>query len=102
MAGASRAVPGVCGSGSVSFTFLALGAISYAPDHATREDLVRAIGRGIGRTAVHEFAHQLFPTAPLHDSHASSDENESAHRWEHHYGELRRDLASPLLQRRLR
>jgi hypothetical protein len=62
VAGQSRGITGFGGSGSVSFDFLANGAMAWAPDDASREELVTAIGRGIGRTAVHEFTHQILPT----------------------------------------
>ena len=102
VAGESRAVSGFGGQGAVSFTFLASGAVAYAPDDASRASIIEAIGRGIGRTAVHEFTHQLLPTAPIHEStDAQSYENESAARSEQYYGELRWNLAWPLLQRRL-
>ena len=68
VAGASYAVPGLGGQGEVSFDFLAGGATAQAPEQATRADIVAAIGRGIGRTAVHELTHQLLPQAPIHDS----------------------------------
>jgi hypothetical protein len=103
VAGESRAVSGFGGQGAVSFTFLASGAVAYAPDEASRASIMEAIGRGIGRTAVHEFTHQLLPTAPIHDStDAQSYEHASAARSEQYYGELRWNLAWPLLERRLR
>jgi hypothetical protein len=68
-----------------------------------REVMIEAIGRGIGRAAVHEFTHQLLPTAPIHDStDVSSYEYQSATRREQYFGELHWDLARPLLQERLR
>ena len=87
----------------MSFTFLASGAVGYAPSNADRASMIEAIGRGIGRSAVHEFTHQLLPTAPIHDStDAQSYEYASAARSEQYYGELRWNLAWPLLQQRLR
>ena len=81
VAGQSRGIQGFGGSGAVSFDFLANGAMSYAPDDADRAALVAAIGRGVGRTAVHELTHQLLPTAPIHDSRdAQSYEFQSAAR----------------------
>ena len=103
VAGESRAVSGFGGQGAVSFDFLASGAVAYASEDASRASIIEAIGRGIGRTAVHEFTHQLLPTALIHDSaDAQSYEHESAARSEQYYGELRWNLAWPLLQRRLR
>jgi len=103
VAGQSRGIPGFGGSGSVSFDFLANGAMAWAPDDADRPELVAAIGRGIGRTAVHEFTHQLLPTAPIHDSRDDrSYEFASAARSAQYYGPMHWDLAWPLLQRRVR
>jgi hypothetical protein len=101
-AGQSRAVDGFGGSGAVSFVFLASGAIRYAPSEAERQTIVEAIGRGIGRTAVHEFTHQLLPAAPIHDStNVRSYEYASAARREHYDGEMEWDLARPLLEKRV-
>lgn len=101
-AGESRAIDGFGGWGAVSFEFLASGALTYAPPDADRALIVDAIGRGIGRTAVHELTHQLLPTAPIHDStNARSYEFGSAARREHYYGDMEWDLARPLLERRV-
>ena len=103
VAGESRAVSGFGGQGAVSFAFLASGAVAYAPGDASRASMIEAIGRGIGRTAVHEFTHQFLPTAPIHEStDALSYEYASAARNEQYFGELRWDFAWPLLERRLR
>ncbi len=102
VAGASHAVPGLGGQGEVSFNFLAGGATARAPEDATRAEIVAAIGRGIGRTAVHEFTHQLLPQAPIHDSQdVRSYEYDSAARPEQYFGEMRWNLARPLLAARL-
>ena len=102
VAGASRGIAGFGGSGSVSFDFLANGAMAWAPDDAPRPELVAAIGRGIGRTAVHEFTHQILPTAPIHASRdEESYEFQSAARRAQYFGPMRWDLAWPLLQRKL-
>ena len=102
VAGASHAVPGLGGQGEVSFEFLAGGATARSPEQATREEIVAAIGRGIGRTAVHEFTHQLLPQVPIHDSRdVHSYEYDSAARHEQYFGEMRWDLARPLLAARL-
>jgi hypothetical protein len=82
--------------------FLAGGAVAYAPPNADRPTIIAAIGRGIGRTAVHELTHQLLPTSPIHDStNMRSYEYASAARAEHYYGEMEWDLAWPLLEGRL-
>jgi hypothetical protein len=102
VAGQSRGITGFGGSGSVSFDFLANGAMAWAPDDAPRAALVAAIGRGIGRTAVHEFTHQILPTAPIHASRdEESYEFQSAARRAQYFGPMRWDLAWPLLQRKL-
>ena len=102
VAGQSRGIAGFGGSGSVSFDFLANGAMAWAPDDASREELVTAIGRGIGRTAVHEFTHQILPTVPIHDSRdAQSYEYASAARSAQYIGPMHWDLARPLLEQRL-
>ena len=102
VAGQSRGITGLGGSGTISFDFLANGAMAWAPPDATRGDLVQAIGRGIGRTAVHEFAHQILPRAPLHSSRdESSYEFASAAREAQYYGPMHWDLARPLLEQQL-
>ena len=102
MAGASHAVPGLGGHGDVSFDFLAGGATATSPEQAARTEIVAAIGRGIGRTAVHEFTHQLLPQAPIDDSQdVRSYEYDSAARPEQYLGEMRWNLARPLLEARL-
>jgi hypothetical protein len=103
VAGASNALAGLGGRGEVSFDFLAGGATASAPEDASREDIVAAIGRGIGRTAVHELTHQLLPTAPIHDSpDVRSYEFDSAARAEQYFGEMRWAIARPWLEERLR
>jgi hypothetical protein len=102
VAGESFSVPGLGGNSSVSFLFLASGAIAFAPHGASRPEIVEAIGRGIGRTAAHELAHLLLPQSPLHDStDVRSYEFDSAARREQYYGEMHWALARPLLQARL-
>ena len=102
VAGQSRGIAGFGGSGTISFDFLANGAMAWAPDDADRAELVAAIGRGIGRTAVHEFTHQLLPRAPIHDSRDDqSYEYRSAARRSQYYGSMHWDLAWPLLHQRI-
>ena len=101
VAGQSRGIAGFGGSGSVSFDFLANGAMAWAPDDADRPELVAAIGRGIGRTAVHEFTHQMLPRAPIHDSRDDqSYEYASAARRAQYYGAMHWDFARPLLRQK--
>ena len=102
LAGQSRGMTGIGGQGTVSFSFMASGAIVYSPGGADRAAIIDAIGRGIGRSAVHEFAHQLLPHAPLHATRdRASYEFYSAARPEQFIGDMRWDLAWPLLQSRL-
>jgi hypothetical protein len=88
-AGVSRALPGRRGDGAVDFSFVADSAAFYAAANASRRDIVEAIGRGIGRTAAHELAHQLAPTFPLHRTTDKRSYGYPELRAEHFYGELR-------------
>lgn len=102
VAGASRAITGLGGHGAVNFSLLASAALSCAPEGADRGALLEAIGRGVGRAAAHEFAHQLLPTAPIHDStDVASYEHASAGRCQQYFGPMHWDLAGPLLRQRL-
>jgi hypothetical protein len=101
VAGQSRGVPGVGGYGTVNFSFFASGAMVYAPDTATRDALIEAIGRGIGRGAVHELTHQLLPKAPLHAGRdMESYEYYSGARPQQFFGDMRWGVAGPLLRER--
>ena len=101
VAGSSHAVPGFGGTGAVSFTYYASGALVYAPPEATRPELIQAIGRGLGRGAAHEFAHQLLSGEDLHNTRdRGSYEYYAASRPEQYYGPIHWDTAGPLLQRR--
>jgi hypothetical protein len=98
----SRAVAGIGGQGAVNFQLLANNAIAYSSEADDRETMIAAIGRGIGRAAVHEFAHQFLGAAPIHDSRdIQSYEYRSADRREQYYGHMRWDIAGPLLEKRL-
>ena len=101
VAGASRAIAGVGGSGEVSFRLLAGYALSYAAADADRATKVTAIGTGIGRAAVHEFGHQLLPTTPIHTrADVRSYEYASAARPQQYFGEMRWSVAWPALHER--
>ena len=100
IAGQSRAVSGFGGEGAVSFRLIAGHAIGYAPPGADRAAIIAAIGRGIGRSAVHEFAHQFLPTAQIHGRDRRSYEFDSAARREQYYGDMHWDIAWPMLARR--
>ena len=100
--GESRSIPGLGGQGAVNFRLIAHNAVTFAPAGADRPAIVTGIGRGIGRAAVHEFAHQFLGSAPIHDSKdVRSYEYRSAARREQYYGEIHWDIARPLLEERL-
>jgi hypothetical protein len=101
VAGQSRAVSGFGGEGAVSFRLIAGHAIGYAPPGADRATLIAAIGRGVGRSAVHEFAHEFLPTAQIHGGDRQSYEFHSAARREQYYGDMHWDIAWPMLVQRL-
>ena len=98
----SYVFPGMGGQGYINFRSLAHGAVTYAPPDADRSEVVAAIGRGIGRAAVHEFTHQLLGRQANID--ASTDiqsyEYGSTNRREQYYGRIRWDIAAPLLRRK--
>jgi hypothetical protein len=101
-AGESRAVAGFGGSGAVNFEYVANGAMVFSLASATRAEVIETIGRGVGRVAIHEFLHQLLPKAPIDSSRdIHSYEGNTAAMAEGYYGELRWDLAAPLLKERL-
>ena len=98
---ASRAAWPASGSGLVNFGLLASGAVAYASPELDRDAIVDAIGRGVGRSAAHEFAHQFLPRAAIDRSRdRASYEFYSAGRAEHYFGDLRWDVAGPLLRAR--
>jgi hypothetical protein len=90
------------GQGSVSFEAVARHALSHAPPDADRAEMIEGIGRGIGRTAAHEFAHQMLPRVSLHSgTDRSSYEYRSADRAAQYYGPIHWDFAWPLRVERL-
>lgn len=89
------------GVASVSFQTHALNAVIYAPADATRPDIVDAIGRGIGRSAVHELAHMIAGSAGVHSDDDHSYEYPIAQRASQYYGELRWASAWAILDRRI-
>ena len=100
-AGESRVFGPLGGSGSVAFAILAHNAIEYAPAGASRQQIVEGIGKGIGRAAVHEFAHQALGLDNLSflDNRTDPDSYEygNADRRSQYYGELRWTTAWPVL-----
>src|SRR6266540_1692278 len=90
------------GEGFVSFRTVAVPVIHYAPPNTRRLVIIEAIAMGIGRTAAHEFAHQILFGQNLHAStDAQSYEYESADRAEQYYGSMHRDGAWPFLAEKL-
>ena len=101
VAGASRAVSMFAGDGAVNFSMLAAYADSYAPADADRAAIVTAIGRGVGRAAVHEFVHQLLGSGEFDGTRdPNTYEYGSAARKEQYYGALHWGPTWELLQRR--
>ena len=103
--GAGESVPlgWLGGSGSVGCELVTWKAIEYAPPHAPRRAIIEAIGRGIGRVAAHEFAHQILNAGAAHnDADENSYEYPSPDRASQYYGELHWTTARPLLERTLR
>lgn len=100
VAGESRSIPLIGAFGSVNFTYFASGALVFAPAGTSRAELLAAIGRGLGRGAAHEFAHQLING----DLHATRDRGSyeyfAASRVEQFYGPMHWDLAGPLLKKK--
>jgi hypothetical protein len=92
--------PGIGGQGYINFRSLAYSGVILAPPGTSRDEIVAAIGRGIGRAAVHEFTHQLLgPGAPIDESKdMHSYEYGSNNRREQYYGEMRWDIAAPMLR----
>jgi hypothetical protein len=98
--GNARAMRGFGGRGAVNFYAVASAAAAYAPRDATRQDVVGAIGRGVGRVAIHEFTHLFLPRVPIDASDDPlSYEYGHAARREQYYGELRWGFAKPMLRR---
>jgi hypothetical protein len=100
VSGESRAVAGFGGQSTLSFYYHASNAEAYAAVADDRDAIIAAMGRGIGRAAVHELAHQLLPKAPLHSTNVRSYEYRSAARADQYYGPIEWDFAWPMLQRR--
>jgi len=64
--------------------------------------MIEGIGRGVGRVAAHEFAHEILGAVPLHNNlDESSYEYPSPNRAAQYYGELHWTTAGPLLRQKL-
>jgi hypothetical protein len=101
-AGGSIELGGLGGSGSVGFVTLAAMAIRHAPAGASRREMLEGIGRGIGRAAAHELAHQILGKG-MRDDTADPDSYEyfSADRASQYFGTLHWAAAGPLLKQKL-
>lgn len=101
-AGASRGMWPIGGDGALNFRLLASNAIARAPRGATRATMIEGIGRGIGRAAAHEFAHQILGSKDIHHGRdVRSYEYWNADRAEQYYGPMHWDVAAPLLADRI-
>ena len=101
-AGQSNVFGPLGGDGAVSFLTIAAHAMAYAAPGATRADIIAAIGRGLGRAAVHEFAHQILPKGPMHTTQdRASYEYWSSDRASQYYGDLHWSVARAALHERL-
>jgi hypothetical protein len=101
-AGASWGFGPLGGAAFVNFNTLALHAVRYAPSNASRRDIVEAIGRGVGRSAVHEFAHMITGGAQIDNAtDERSYEYRTADRASQYYGTLHWANAWPVLQQRV-
>ena len=90
------------GEGSISFAAVASRALGNAPPDVTRGVMIDGIGRGIGRVAAHEFAHQLLHSVNLHASDdVRSYEFRGANRAALFYEPMHWSFAGPLLLERL-
>ena len=103
LAAGESVVLGPLGSqGWVSFRAVTSLALNYAPPDASRSAVIDSIGRGIGRVAAHEFAHQILTNVDLHASQdLNGYEYASADRETLFYGQLAWSFVGPLLAERL-
>ena len=98
-AGESIAMGFLGGSGAVGFDFVATQAVHFAGPDEPRPSIVAAIGRGIGRVAIHEFMHQMLGASIAHnDADLDSYEHGRPDRRSQYYGELHWTTAWPLLE----
>ena len=101
-AGQSNVVRRFGGRGVVNFRVLANAAVMHAPPGADRAAIIDGIGRGVGRSAAHEFAHLFLATESIHRStDTRSYEYDSADRAVQFYGPMRWDIAGPMLAKQL-
>ena len=102
-AGEARSFGPFGGTGLVDFDAVARHAVRLAPAQATRALVLAGIGRGLGRVAAHEVAHQILGADPR--AHNPADESAyefpSPDRAAQYYGDLRWTTALAPLERRL-
>jgi len=102
VAGASVGLGLLGGRASLGFNTLVVNAIHYARDGAPRQEIIDAIGRGVGRAAVHELAHQVTGGLALDNrTDRNSYEYFSADRASQYYGTLHWTTAGSLLRKRI-
>ena len=102
VAGASVGLGMLGGRASLGFNTLTANAVHYAPPDATRQHIVEGIGRGVGRAAVHEFAHLITGGLGLDNrTDKNSYEYFSADRASQYYGELHWAAAGPIVRERI-
>lgn len=100
--GESIALGPLGGGGTVACDVIVRKAMQFAPEGATRAQLVEPIGRGVGRTAVHELVHQILGASGTHnDTDPDSYEHGSSDRASQFYGTLHWTNALPLLRDKL-
>ena len=101
-AGQSMSLGVMGGNGWVGFQTLTLSAVNHAPAGTVRRQVIEGIGRGIGRAAAHEFAHQILGRAmPDDKADSGSYDYFTSDRPSQFYGELHWAGAWPLLQQKL-
>jgi hypothetical protein len=89
------------GHGSINFEFVAALAVNYGPPDSKRAAIIEAIGRGIGRVAVHELAHQILATEQMdvrddRESYEYAATGQSTFYGPMHWGGARRILLEKL------
>jgi hypothetical protein len=90
------------GRSEVNFTEVMLAAIAHAPPGATRQTLIDGIGRGVGRTAVHELTHAILGATAMDnrtDEHSYEFFTHNRPAW--FYGPLHWANAWPVLVERV-
>jgi len=73
----------------------------HVPETADRAAIIKALGRAIGRTAVHEFAHQLAPHTPIHDTRIPNSYENGTTSGAQYFGDMVWDIARPELEQRI-